>query len=238
MLKCTDAKPNKIRHIISGVVSILLVISVLFCLFVSVQILTDGYVSFFGYSFFRVATGSMEPAIPVGAITITHHKEFDEISKGDIISYISQEDRTKGKIITHRVIEIVFTKNNDMLLQTKGDANLSTDASYVDEENYIGTVVWQSSESKIMNFFALISNKFGFIILIAAPILIVAAVVLSSCVNRMKKDVMDAMDALAAADEQARDADSKEETEEEMRERIKKELLEEMEQSEQITSEH
>lgn len=236
MLKSTDTKKYNVKRIFSGIASMLLVASVIFCLYASVKILTDGYVSFFGYSFFRVATGSMEPAIPVGSITITQHENFADISKGDIISYVSQDDGTKGKIITHRVMDIVFSQNNGKLLQTKGDANLSIDSSYVNVDNYIGTVVWQSSESKIMNFFALISNKFGFIFLIAAPILIVAAVVLSSCVNRMKKDVMQAMDALAA-EEKADEVDVYEETEEEMRERIKKELLEEMEKGEQFIAE-
>ena len=234
MPKSMSTKQNKAKRIVSGIVSVLLVLSVCFCLLVSVQILTDGYVSFFGHSFFRVATGSMEPAIPVGTIIITH-EEFDDIEEGDIISFVSQEGTTKGKVITHRVMDIIFSEKGSKLLQTKGDANLSIDSSYVGKDNYIGTVVWQSSESNIMKLFAVITNKFGFVFLIAMPILIVAAVILSSCVSRMKKDVMEAMDTLAAVEKKEKEVH--EETEEEMRERIKKELLEEMGQSEQFNAE-
>ena len=148
---------------------------------------------------------------------------------------MSQEGTTKGKVITHRVMDIIFSEKGSKLLQTKGDANLSIDSSYVGKDNYIGTVVWQSSESNIMKLFAVITNKFGFVFLIAMPILIVAAVILSSCVSRMKKDVMEAMDTLAAVEKKEKEVH--EETEEEMRERIKKELLEEMGQSEQFNAE-
>lgn len=233
----TAAKSRRkklIYRIIGWCATGLLTIAVCVCLFVTVQILTKGYVSVGGYSFFRIVTGSMEPTMPVGSLTLTKQQDITDVKKGDVVTFKSQSSETHGKIITHRVVD-VFTSNNDVILQTKGDANLSTDSNYVKENNYIGTVIWCSGDSGFCNFIAFFTNKYSFVVAIAIPCLLIAGIILSSCVSKMRKDVMAAMDELAA-DEKKDNADTEEgkheETEEEMIERLRKEILEEMNLSE------
>lgn len=86
------------------------------------------YFSMFGYSFFKVATGSMEPNISENDIIVV--KNHADYSKGDIITY-----EESNAYITHRIISI----NNNTII-TKGDANNTNDAP-IASDSVIGRVV-------------------------------------------------------------------------------------------------
>ena len=62
--------------------TVILVIAVLLCLVVTIQTLSTGYTSFFGYSVFRVVTGSMEPTIPVNAVLLCKHMDIEDPLRG------------------------------------------------------------------------------------------------------------------------------------------------------------
>lgn len=63
-------KINK-KNIGGKLATALLVAASILCVYVVVQVLTQGYVNFFGYSVFRVVTGSMEPTIAPGSLLIS-----------------------------------------------------------------------------------------------------------------------------------------------------------------------
>lgn len=68
-----------------------------------------------GWQVYAVASGSMEPAYPVGALIFTHGASPEDVSPGDCITY------WQGEItVTHRVIS-VDEKRRQFI--TKGDAN-------------------------------------------------------------------------------------------------------------------
>ena len=141
---------KKIRNkLISGAVTVILILSICVCLFAFVQVVNKGYVSFFGYSFFKVTTGSMEPTISVGSLILTKDVEIDTLEINDVVSFFSKEAYLNGKIITHRVVEKETSGTGQVLLTTRGDANSSTDIHRVDESNLIGKVVWISGEGNV-----------------------------------------------------------------------------------------
>ncbi len=80
--------------------------------------------SLFGYRFFQVLTGSMEPELHVDDVILVKKTEISEIKKGDIISYYCTEDLDNGlkagDIVTHKVIEDPVYANGVYRLQTSG----------------------------------------------------------------------------------------------------------------------
>ena len=97
--------------------------AMVFCIIIVAQIMSKGYVNIFGYSLFRVETGSMEPTITTGALLICKEAEIEVIETGDIICYRSKSQQMLGQVITHRVVDIIQSEDGTILLETRGDAN-------------------------------------------------------------------------------------------------------------------
>ena len=118
-----ELKQDALQRAISLLVTILLILSVALCAYVTVQVLSDGYVNIGGFMMFRVVTGSMEPQIPVGSLLLCQDTEIDAVEVDDIVCFYSQEGQLQGKVITHRVTYILTGADGQLLLETKGDAN-------------------------------------------------------------------------------------------------------------------
>ncbi len=157
---------NKVTKILKLIVDILtamvFVVLITIVLF-KVKMMVSGkdYFEIFGYSFFTVATGSMEPAISQNDIILV--KRSKEYNVNDIITF-----RSENAYITHRII----SKRGDTIV-TKGDANNTKDVA-IKESDVIGKViyimpkagVWQkvftSRKIIIMVFITLILFDFAF----------------------------------------------------------------------------
>ncbi len=182
---------RKIRNkLISGAVTVVLILAICLCLFAFVQVMNKGYVSVFGYSFFKVTTGSMEPTISVGSLILTKDVPIDTVEMDDIVSFFSKEAYMEGRVITHRVIAKETSGTGQVLLTTRGDANSSTDIHSVDEENIIGKVIWISGEN---NVFALImrfiSGKAGFFTCIALPAILISVLIFKKSMETIVTDI-------------------------------------------------
>ena len=228
-------KDKNVRNkIISLIVSVLLVASVFICLFVVIQVLSNGYVSIGGYSFFKVVTGSMEPEIPVGALILSEETEMNDIEIGEVVCFRSKSPDMLGKIITHRVIEIIEAEDGTLQLVTKGDANLSLDGYYVTAQNLIGKVIWQSGSGKFSGVLNFLSNKFGFLSCIAFPALLILTLILRDNVKTMQQDIKRISEQLetreTASGRNTPVNGTQAEDYEQMRERIRAELIEELNQ--------
>lgn len=87
-----------------------------------------------GYQKFVVISGSMEPAIPVGACILVKEKEAEEIAPGEILTFGINSGKT---VVTHRVVE---NHTEESYLITKGDANEQADGAQIAYSACIGTV--------------------------------------------------------------------------------------------------
>lgn len=122
-----------------------------------------------GYSFFRVSSESMLPALEVGDIILVKECEITDLKVKDIITYNGTSGSMKGKIITHRVVEAPFEKNGEMYVITCGDANDLNDPE-VGADQIIGKMERELPLfTKAFNFFL---TPFG---LLAIILLIVLA---------------------------------------------------------------
>lgn len=190
-----EIKESSIQRAVSVIVTILLIFAVLLCLYVVVQVLSDGYVNIGGYMMFRVVTGSMEPTIHVGSLLITKEVDISTVALRDIICFRTQEAEIWGKIVTHRVIDIVPMADGSNWLVTKGDANLVSDSYYVSRDNFVGKVVWYTGDDSVLaSIFSFFTNEIGFLACIVLPCLLIVSLILRDCVNNIRKELEDAME--------------------------------------------
>lgn len=122
----------------------------------------------FGFSVFRVLTGSMEPEIPEGSLLVVRETDTDTIQVGDVISFFSPDPTLEGAVNTHRVVDIQ-TENGGKVFYTKGDANVLEDAYPVRAEMVVGKAVHVSTGwGKAV---AVLSNPLVFGTVILVPLL-------------------------------------------------------------------
>lgn len=110
-----------------GTVTVVLVV-VFAMLLVGVRVL--------GIRVYSVVSGSMEPEYPVGSLIYVVSAEPEDISVGDVITYVLPN----GTPSTHRVVEI---DSESSCFYTKGDANASCDGAPVHFNNLIGRPVFK-----------------------------------------------------------------------------------------------
>ena len=99
---------------------------ILTVIFFFVQRVTGGNTTIFGYSVYRVSSGSMEPELSIGDVILSKKIDTKTLEIGDIITYNGTEGSYAGKVITHR-IEDIQEVNGHRLFSTKGDANPEID---------------------------------------------------------------------------------------------------------------
>ena len=86
-----------------------------------------------GYQIYSVASGSMEPEIPVGSVAYIEPTDPVELEEGDVISF-----NQNGSVILHRVVS---NHQVEGYLITKGDANEQEDLEEVPYQNVRGREV-------------------------------------------------------------------------------------------------
>lgn len=85
----------------------------------------------FGYKPLVVLSGSMEPTYKTGSIIYYEKISNNELLKGDVIVFYN----SKKEVISHRIVSIA-----DDGIETKGDANNTSDPQKVGYNDVIGKV--------------------------------------------------------------------------------------------------
>lgn len=124
--------------------------------------------SVFGYSIFRVSSGSMEPELKVGDIILDKVVENPEALKvGDVITFKS--DDYGDMLVTHKVIRAPYEENGKLMLQTKGVANEIAD-NPISIDNVKGIMICKVDYlDTVYNVFL---SPWGLLILIALIVII------------------------------------------------------------------
>jgi len=151
--------------------------------------------SLFGYSVFRVSSGSMSPELEVGDVILG--KSVDDpmnIKVGDIVTYKGSGELS-GKLITHKVIVAPEEVDGEIMLQTKGVANEIAD-SPINADRVVSVVI---SELKFLeSFYNFFFSPWGLLAIIALIIIVFIDEVIviiknltGNDVKREKKDIND-----------------------------------------------
>ena len=130
---------KKKRKIVSRVLGtiwkIFLIAVVTLVLIILVRALVYKKYDVFGYRFYLIMSGSMEPTIYVSDAVIT--KEQDTYVEGDIIAF-----NYGGAPTVHRIVK-VYTENDSKMYQTKGDNNNTEDKGLQKHEDVYGKVMYR-----------------------------------------------------------------------------------------------
>lgn len=122
------------------------------------------------FGLYTIISPSMEPAVKVYDVVVDMNvfKETD-IKKGDIITFISNSNVSKGLTVTHRVIDVIKNQDGSLSYITKGDNNQKSDQAPVNYKDVVGKVLFKIPQLGRVQF--LIADKFGWIMVILLPAL-------------------------------------------------------------------
>lgn len=121
-----------LRILLYALIIILVPIMVFFTIIVISP--TKGH-NFFGYTFYIVATESMEPELMVGdCIVVKKVSSPEELQVGSDITFVRSTD---GEVVTHRIIE-VQKDGSSYKYVTKGINRKTADETPVEFENVLG----------------------------------------------------------------------------------------------------
>lgn len=165
-------KKNKVFRIINLIKNIIcwtLVVVLVFTLVLFFTSRVNGSTpSVFGYSIFRVSSGSMEPELMVGDIILDKTVDNPEDLKvGDVITFKSND--YGDKLVTHKIIKAPYEENGKLMLQTKGIANEVEDKP-ISTDNVKGIMICKVDYlDTVYNIFL---SPWGLLILIALIVVI------------------------------------------------------------------
>lgn len=126
--KLSERKGYKIyKKIRSIILTLLILVAVVVMIITIIARINGNTPSLFGYSVFRVSSGSMKPAYEVGDVILVKEVDPMTLKVGDVCTYNGTTNEFAGKIVTHRVIKAAYMDNGEYYIQTKGDANASAD---------------------------------------------------------------------------------------------------------------
>jgi signal peptidase len=96
--------------------------------------------SLFGYRYYDVLTGSMEPTYHVGDLIFVRVTDASGINVGDPVTF--NPGATDDSYLTHRVVEKIedYQGTGVTCFRTRGDANETDDPFVIDESRMIGVV--------------------------------------------------------------------------------------------------
>lgn len=183
---------EKLKKKLNIIVTVVLVLAVIFCVSTIVQVIQGEQPQLFGYHFYNVVSGSMEPEIPVDANVIVKEVDTDTLQVGDVITFSSRDPQIYGSANTHRIIEITQDEDGNTCYVTKGDANPVPDDLLVYPEEVYGVVVYHTTAIYwVSTFFDFVRTGTGFVTVIVFPLLFVAYLFTKDfvrAVNKMMKE--------------------------------------------------
>ncbi|HZG16630.1 MAG TPA: signal peptidase I [Candidatus Bathyarchaeia archaeon] len=151
-----------VKKIVSVLTTTFLVLVILLSVFIFAGKFNGGKTTLFGNELLVVLSGSMSPTFDTGSIVAIRPVPFEEIQKGDIVTFKDKDDLT----VTHRVIDFVENKGQKQLV-TKGDANDGKDGNPVPADKVLGEVqYWVPLVGYLIEF---VRSKVGMLLFLVVP---------------------------------------------------------------------
>lgn len=120
------------------------------------------------FGLYTIISPSMEPNVRVYDVVVDLNVfNQNDIQKGDIITFVSNSNVSKGLTVTHRVVDIISNEDGTKSYITKGDNNLKADQATVNINDVLGKVLFKIPQLGRVQF--LIADKFGWLLVILIP---------------------------------------------------------------------
>ncbi len=134
------------------------------------------------FSLYSIMSPSMTPNIQVYDVIVNIKVDKPEdIQIGDVITFISSSNETKGMTITHRVVSVVKSADGTYSYQTKGDAAPIEDSGRVNFNQIIGKVALKIPALGRIQVF--MSNATGWLLILLCVALFI---ILKSLIRKLK----------------------------------------------------
>lgn len=162
---------KKVSNIISYVfITILMIIAAFLVLYVICGKIAEKKGENPPFALYTIISPSMTPKIQVYDVVFVKKTKPDKIKVGDIITFYSTNTYFGNTPITHRVVEVIKSKD-ELLFKVKGDANSLPDDEKVLSKNVIGKVSFVIPGLGKTQYF--LASKKGWILAILIPSLII-----------------------------------------------------------------
>ena len=134
---------KKLFKIISNLITYLIMIVALFAVVFAVftaKTLNNTKQSLFGWKFFVVLSDSMSATdFSAGDMIVVKEVDVNTLKKDDIITFYSQDTKSFGEIVTHKIREVKVNDNGTLIgFVTYGTTTDSNDEALADPSLVIG----------------------------------------------------------------------------------------------------
>jgi signal peptidase len=117
-----------------------------------------------------VYSGSMRPTLGVGSLAVDRVVPASTVRVGDVITF--NDPYTKGRLVTHRVAQIVPTKQG-LAYRTKGDANPARDPWAIRLNDRVGRVAFDVPLAGYLLYYAHTREIRGLLLILFAVFVLV-----------------------------------------------------------------
>lgn len=158
-----------LKKILDILETIILIISIFLCTFILLQKFVFKDKGVMGFKTYVIVTSSMEPYLEVGDVILVKNVDINKLKADDIITYKGMESDFAGKIITHKIKNII-EEEGKKIFYTQGTTNSMVDPA-VYEEQILGKVIYKFKVISLIS--KLVRSKVGYIILVFIPLIFI-----------------------------------------------------------------
>lgn len=125
------------------------------------------------YGLYTIISPSMTPKLNVYDVIFIKNVDTDTLKVGDIITFYSHNKVVGNTPITHRIIEISNTQDEEKKFKVKGDYNKLPDEEKVDPKDVLGKVIFKIPSLGKLQYF--LASRKGWLFAIIVPTIIIIA---------------------------------------------------------------
>jgi len=123
-----------------------------------------------GFKPVAVYSGSMRPTLGVGSLAVDRVVPASSVHVGDVITF--SDPYVKGRLVTHRVAQIVPTKQG-LAYRTKGDANPARDPWAIRLNDQVGRVAFHVPLAGYLLYYAHTREIRGLLLFLVAVFVLI-----------------------------------------------------------------
>lgn len=174
------------RAFLISIICLMVIIALLFCIYFIDLIFNEESSSKPLFNGYIIVSQSMVPTINVNDGIVVHRVDNDKYKVGDIVSYVTNDNRFKGSVVTHRIVTKENDTINSSIYTTKGDNNNSVDADSVYTSMINGKLLFRIP--KIGYLYNFLSNPINFIFCMIGSVIILILGNITRTLNILKND--------------------------------------------------
>lgn len=180
---------NILKKVMSGLAFVVALFAVAFTIFTVVSV--NNNKSIFGHKFYVVLSDSMSATdFSAGDMIIVKEVDVNTLKEGDIITFISMDEKSRNEVITHKIREVVKTDDGQLLgFRTYGTTTNTDDEALAEPMYVIGQ--YQDNIPKLGYFIQFMKTPVAYILFVAVPFAIIIGSEVYRCIkiiNENKKE--------------------------------------------------